>query len=204
VNKVAGTAGYEKVVDQFIEASQALDFSLVNRHFLAFLPVGGGRVLDAGAGAGQNAAALAKRGYSVVAVEPMPAFLNAARLAYEDLGVVWIEDSLPLLEKLGATIGQFDFVLVQAVWHHLDEAEREQGMARLAALLDDGGAGAISLRHGPAGAGKHVFPTDGRKTAALANRCGLDIVLHLADQPSLMKNKPGVTWTHMVFRKRKT
>ena len=160
-------------------------------------------MLDAGAGAGLNAAALARLGHSVVAVEPMSAFLNAARSTYEGLDVTWVDDSLPLLKKLGDTPGQFDFILLDGVWHHLDEEERVQGMARLSTLLDEGGACAISLRNGPAGGGTHLFPTNGRQTAALAIECGLEVVLHLEDQPSIMKNKPGVTFTRMVVSKRK-
>lgn len=201
MDNVPGTTGYERVTSAFIEASQALDFKHVNSNFLQFLPSHPSRVLDAGAGAGQNAAALARLGHSVVAVEPLSAFLNAARAAYADLDISWIDDSLPLLRTLSEARGQFDFVLVQAVWHHLDEEERVQAMARLSALLDDGGVCALTLRHGPAGAGKHVFATDGPKTARLANEHGLEVVLHLPGQPSLMKNKPGVTWTHMAFKK---
>ena len=46
VGEVPGTQGYEKVVDRFIEASQALDFSEANKDFLEFLPCDASRVLD--------------------------------------------------------------------------------------------------------------------------------------------------------------
>lgn len=74
-------------------------------------------------------------------------------------------------------------------------------MERLSSLLCEGGCCALSLGNGPAGAGKHVFPTDGKRTATLAYQYGLEVALHLTKQPSLMKNKPGVTWTRMVLRK---
>ncbi|MEM7017350.1 MAG: class I SAM-dependent methyltransferase [Pseudomonadota bacterium] len=201
MNSTPGIIGYERVTDKFIEASQALDFYESNKQFLPFLPTTPSRVLDAGTGAGQNAATLARLGHSLVAVEPMPAFLNAARTTYTDLGITWFADSLPLLKMLGDAPNQFDFILVQGVWHHLDEAEREQAMARCSMLLDDGGVCAISLRNGPAGAGIHVFPTDGKQTATLAEQHGLEVLLHLENQPSIMKNKPDVIWAHMVFRK---
>ena len=202
MTRVPGTQGYEQVVDAFIEASKTLDFDEVNKPFLEFLPCAPSRILDVGAGAGQNAAALANRGHSVVAVEPLAAFLNAARSAYGASNVTWVEDGLPSLGKLGDCAGQFDFILVQGVWHHLDEEERRLAMARLSSLLGEGGVCAMSLRHGPAGAGTRVFPTDGRSTASLAREHGLEVVLHHANQPSLMKNKRAVTWTHMAFRKR--
>ncbi|MBE9103156.1 class I SAM-dependent methyltransferase [Vacuolonema iberomarrocanum] len=200
MDSVSGTRGYEDVIDAFIEVSQALDFAEINKDFLDFLPPIPSCVLDAGAGAGQNAAALARMGYSVVAVEPFAAFLDAGRSHYKDLNITWIQDSLPLLQTLGDSSEPFDFILVDGVWHHLDEEERERCMARFSTLLSKGGVCAMSLRHGPAGAGKHVFPTDGQKTALLARRYGLRVALHLTNQPSKMRNKPGVTWTRMVFR----
>jgi SAM-dependent methyltransferase len=199
--EIAGTAGYGGVADRFIKASQGLDFAVANAPFLPFFPEVPSRILDAGAGAGQNAAGLAQQGHRVVAVEPMTVFRDAARAVYPDLPIQWVADSLPLLANLDTASGSFDFILVQAVWHHLNEDERAQAMTRLAGLLASGGACAISLRHGPAGAGTHVFPTDGQETAALACRNGLDVVLHLANQRSVMINKPDVRWTHLVLRK---
>lgn len=201
MDNVPGTKGYEKVIKQFVEASQALDFKVVNKDFLDFIPRLPSRILDAGSGSGQNSAALAQLGHSVVAVEPFTPFLDAARSTYRNLTITWIEDSLPLLKKLGDTPNQFDFILIDGVWHHLDGEERVQGMERLSSLLCEGGCCALSLRNGPAGVGKHVFPTDGKITAALAYKYGLEVALHLTNQPSLMKNKPGVTWTRMVLRK---
>ncbi len=52
MDNVPGTQGYERVVAEFVEASQALDFGEVNKDFLEFLPTVASRVLDAGAGAG--------------------------------------------------------------------------------------------------------------------------------------------------------
>jgi hypothetical protein len=77
--QLARYGGYEDGVDGFIQVSQALDFAEINQDFLDFLPPIPNAVLDAGAGARQNAAALARMGYSVVAVEPLAAFSVAAR-----------------------------------------------------------------------------------------------------------------------------
>lgn len=202
LSPVLGTRGYERVVDRFIATSQALAFEVVNAAFLKVLPAQGARVLDVGAGAGQNASALAQRGYAVVAVEPFPAFLEAAQATYPERGIRWVADSLPRLSALDESPGSFDFVLVDGVWHHLDAWEQRKAPARLAALLRPGGHAALSLRHGPAGAGTHVFPTDGEETAAWGAVCGLETVLHRRNQPSLMPNKRAVTWTRLALRKR--
>ena len=179
----------------------SIDFDETNKHFLSFIPDTTSRVLDVGAGAGQNAAALARLGHSVVAAEPMSDFLDAARSTYTALDITWVEDHLPLLENLNDGCGLFDFILVQAVWHHLEPKEQQQSMARIAELLRDGGVCALTLRNGPAGAGKHVFPTDGEETVRFAEQCGLETLLHLPDQPSIIKNKPDVSWAHLSFKK---
>jgi 2-polyprenyl-3-methyl-5-hydroxy-6-metoxy-1,4-benzoquinol methylase len=198
MSEVSGTRGYEQVVDAFIRSSQVLSFADINEDFLPFLPPAPSRILDAGAGAGQNAAALARMGHSVVAVEPYPAFLHAAKAAYSNLEIDWIKDCLPKLERLG---GPFDFILVDGVWHHLDTQEREEAMERFVSILAGGGVCAISLRNGPAGGGKHVFPTHAGETVFHAESLGLRVILHLADQPSKMKDKPDVIWSRVAFRK---
>jgi len=202
MDHVAGTRGYEDVIGSFISVSLALDFARINEDFLPFLPSSPGRILDAGAGAGQNAAALAKAGHSVVAVEPFLPFLQAARGAYGDLGITWLHDSLPLLQALTDPAESYDFILVDGVWHHLSEPERAASLQRFASLLRSGGHCAISLRNGPPGGGKHVFPTDSHATIALAQRCGFEVALHLENQPSKAPGKPGVTWSRLVLTRR--
>lgn len=198
---VPGTEGYERSIQRFIESSQALDFAEVCQDFLDHLPLPPGRVLDAGAGAGQNAAAIAKMGHSVVAIEPMPDFLAAARATYADLPVTWLDDSLPRLQRLGSVPAQFDFILVDGVWHHLDESERSLAIAHFAFLLKPGGKCALSLRHGPAGLGTCVYPTDANRTLEEARTCGLECALLRENQPSLFSHKKDVTWSRLVLLK---
>lgn len=198
---VRGTAGYERFIEHFIAGSQALDFREVCQAFLEFLPPGPGRILDAGAGAGQNAMALAGMGHSVVAVEPMMEFLNAARQAYAQYPIVWHQDSLPALACLGNDVNQFDFILADGIWHHLDDAERHASLRRFTSLLKVGGKCALSLRNGPAGMGSLVFATDAEQTIQLAESLGLSCLMLLKDQPSIFSFKPGVTWSRVVFEK---
>jgi len=73
-----GTEGYDRFVPLFIQSSQSLDFDLVCKDFIAFLPSKNAKILDLGAGAGQHSAALDKRGFNVTAIEPMIEFLKAA------------------------------------------------------------------------------------------------------------------------------
>ncbi|WOO41385.1 class I SAM-dependent methyltransferase [Rubellicoccus peritrichatus] len=196
-----GTEGYENAVNRFIQVSQALDFKETNKDFLDHLPPIPARILDLGAGAGQNAAALAKMGYVVTAVEPMADFLNASRQTYSKYDIEWFNDSLPLIRCLGTKEGQFDFILIDGVWHHLNEIERVKALERLSFLLVGGGKCAISLRNGPPGMGTHVFPTDLDRTIGQAKEYGLRDVLQLDNQPSIFSYKVGVTWGRVVLQK---
>ncbi|MEW6993816.1 class I SAM-dependent methyltransferase [Colwelliaceae bacterium MEBiC 14330] len=123
---VLGTKGYEKVVESFTEVSFNLDFEEINSEFLYLLPQVPAKVLDAGSGVGQNSAALAKKGFSVVSVEPLNEFLQIAKNQYKGLNITWLNDSLPKLDKLDVDSGLFDFVLMDGVWHHLSIKERRQ------------------------------------------------------------------------------
>lgn len=198
---VRGTAGYETYSSHFIESSQALSFHTVCRDFIQFLPDQSAHILDAGSDAGQNAMALAEMGHAVVAVEPMLAFLSAARDRYADAPIVWHHGSLPELACLGDSLAQFDFILADGVWHHLDEVERALTMQRFASLLKIGGRCAISLRNGPPGMGSFVLPTDTGQTVEQAEKYGLTCLMQLKDQPSIFSSKPNVSWSRVVVEK---
>ncbi len=203
MNPVPGTQGYGEAIGSFVDTSLGLDFHEVCKNFVEFLPSVPARILDAGAGAGQNAAALADLGHTVVAVEPMQAFLAAARANYPQQRITWIRDSLPSLECLGPETSRFDFILVDAVWHHLDEIERLCALRRFAELLRAGARCALSLRNGPAGIGTRVFPTDAEQTVRQAARFGMDCVMRIENMPSILPNKEDVTWARIVLQKRR-
>lgn len=198
---VPGTSGYGRAIDRFVEVSQSLDFHVVCADFVAFLPGAPARILDVGAGAGQNSAALAQMGYSVVAVEPVAEFLAAALEKYSVQPVTWIQDSLPLLANLKLDDEKFDVVLVEAVWHHLNPQERIRAFQRLGPMLSPRGKLAMSLRNGPAGLGTRVFPTDPRNTIELAVQQGMKCILRKENLPSLLPGKEEVVWSRLVFEK---
>lgn len=198
---VPGTAGYARAIDRFVAVSLGLDFASVCKAFIPHLPALPARILDLGAGVGQNAAALSEMGYAVVAVDPMEPFLAVARARYPNLPVAWLRDSLPRIESLGQGRDMFDFVLVEAVWHHLSPAERTGSLERMASLLAPGGRVAISLRNGPAGLGTRVFPTEASAVIAEAKKCGLACIHRQENQPSILPDKGNVRWARIVLEK---
>ena len=197
----SGTEGYERFIPLFIESSQSLDFHTVCKDFIDFLPPENSDVLDLGSGAGQNSAALAQLGFNVTAVEPMPEFLKAAIHTYRSDLIEWVNDSLPEVPCLGSNENQFDFVLVDAVWHHLDEVEREVAAKRISSVIKRNGRCAISLRNGPSGMGTRVFPTDVNDTINLFEKLGFKCIFKSCNQASVLPHKETVKWARIVLEK---
>ncbi|WP_085299770.1 class I SAM-dependent methyltransferase [Cognaticolwellia mytili] len=197
----SGTQGYERFIPLFIASSQALDFHIVCKDFVNFLPVKYSHVLDLGSGAGQNAAALDKLGFKVTAVEPMGAFLNAAINTYKSTSIIWLNDSLPDLVCLDSHEKKFDFVLIDAVWHHLSEEERVKAASKISRVIKNNGRCALSLRNGPPGIGSKVLPTDSHDTIELFERYGFKCIFKRCNQASVLPNKEKVKWARIVLEK---
>jgi SAM-dependent methyltransferase len=93
------------------------------------------RVLDAGAGMGRVAAALAARGHDVVALEPDPTLVAQARATYPDLAV----EQRDILE-LRPEDGPFDLVVcVGNVMVFLAEGTERAALAAMASVLGEDG-----------------------------------------------------------------
>ncbi|MFJ6216801.1 class I SAM-dependent methyltransferase [Streptomyces sp. NPDC092296] len=193
---VAGTAGYGEDAQALARQYEGVAFEAVHREVLAWLPAVPSRVADIGAGTGRDAAALAARGHRVVAVEPTPELREIGRRLHPDTAVTWVDDALPALPTLS---GDFDLVLLTAVWMHLDAPERTAAMRRLPELLRPAGQVVMSLRHGPVPVGRRMFDVSADETAALAARCGLRTV-HRAERSDL-HGRAEVHWSTLVLRK---
>lgn len=199
---VKGVTGYAAALDRFVLATERVSFAELHAPYLSLIPRTPSRILDLGAGAGRDAAMMASQGHKVTAVDPVPQFVKLARETYGEANVRWIVDSLPRLEKLHQLDGRVHFVLVSAVWHHLEDDERVSAMSRISELTAQGGIFALSLRNGPAGVGTHVFPTNSAETIELARSCGFEALVTSINQPSLIPGKFGVTWSKLAFRRR--
>jgi SAM-dependent methyltransferase len=194
----ASTAGYQENADALAEQYESLSFAKVHRHVLHLFPAPPSRILDVGAGTGRDAAALARLGHTVVAVEPTPALRAHGQRLHADASLEWIDDSLPHLGTLRSG-GRFDLVMLTAVWMHLDAAEREIAMATLVQLLAPAGLVVMSLRHGPVPEGRRMFEVSAAETCGLAMRHGL-LVIHESEGGDTF-GRPGVHWTRLAFRK---
>lgn len=99
------------------------------------------RVLVVGCGAGREAAPLAQRGLSVVAVDPVPALIAAAR-RLAALQAADVEFRLAAAHELDGSAGSFDVVLCSsAVYQHTPTRRRRIELLRsFGRLLTPGGA----------------------------------------------------------------
>lgn len=195
-----GTEGYAENAAALVESWRRLSFRDRPPEVLALLTGAPTAAVDIGAGIGTDAAGLAGCGHRVTAVEPVAAFRQAGTALHRDAGIEWLDDSLPLLATLSGRRGEFGIVLLAAVWMHLEENERRQAMATVAALLAPDGVLVMSLRHGPVPAGRRMFEVTARETVALGRAHGLAPILVIeAASVQQANHAAGVNWTHLGF-----
>jgi SAM-dependent methyltransferase len=192
--------GYAQDADALAVLYESIAFEQIYQPVLHFLPETPGAALDIGAGTGRDAAALARRGWQVAAVEPTAELRAHGERLHRDLAIEWIDDSLPRLPALAGRRDAFDLILLTAVWMHLDADERAAAFAAIAPLLQKGGRIFMTLRHGPVPPGRRMFEVSGRETADLARN--LNIHLRTETSRGDMFGRAGVAWTLLAFEKR--
>ena len=197
--RISGTENYAEEAPELLKRYESISFADHHRSVMHLILATPGRVLDIGAGTGRDAAGVASRGHSVVAVEPTEALRRGAMALHPSPMIEWVDDSLPDLAIMRARGEEFDVVMLTAVWMHLDELRRRQAMPNLAALVRKGGVMIMSLRHGPVPAGRRTFEVSAAETVALAQPLGLHCELNQAPEPS--SRQPGVSWSRLAFRK---
>ncbi|MEX2985561.1 class I SAM-dependent methyltransferase [Streptomyces sp. C36] len=189
---------YEQNASSLGQRYGSVAFEEVHGGVLDLLPPAPARVVDVGAGTGRDAVALARRGYQVVAVEPVRAMREVARRLYPCEEVCWVEDSLPGLSRLEGAA--FDLALLSAVWMHLPSGSRGRAMERLGGLLAPGGLLVVSLRRGAPPADRVMFDVPAEEVARDGERAGLRVV-RLVDAGADRLGRAGVWWQVIVLRK---
>lgn len=195
--RVSGTEGYGETAAERVKQYESLAFAHVHRDIFHLFPTPPSRVIDIGAGTGRDAAGFADLGHAVTAVEPTPELRSEAQRLHQQ-PITWIDDSLPELDRVHALGQRYDVVMLTAVWMHLDQAQRERAMARVAPLVRPDGLVALSLRHGPVPAGRRMFDVSAEETCELAARHGL-ATIHQSKGPASLGG-PGVWWDRLAFR----
>ncbi|MFJ6724782.1 class I SAM-dependent methyltransferase [Streptomyces sp. NPDC091281] len=175
----------------------SVTFEEVHGGVVDLLPPTSAKVLDVGAGTGRDAVALARRGYQVVAAEPVRELREVAKSFNPCEDVRWVEDSLPALSHLQ---GPFELVLLSAVWMHLAPAERGQAMERLATLLTPAGLLVVSLRRGVPPTDRVMFDVPAEEVVRDGERQALRLV-RLVEEGADRLGRAEVWWQTVVLRK---
>lgn len=170
---IASIAGYGTHAAILAQQYESITFEDVHRGVLHLFPTRPSNILDIGAGSGRDAAAFARNGHRVVAVEPTAELRSEGQRLHSSRAIEWIDDSLPTLKILRQSNRRFDLILITAVWMHLDEMERKTAMGTLAELLAEGGLVSMSLRHGPVPPGRRMFDVSIDETIELGAQFGL-------------------------------
>lgn len=196
---VSGTEGYEAEADRLAEMYESVDFDQSIHLIRDFLPPPGSSVLDIGAGTGRDAAGFHRLGYRVTAVEPTAALRAHGMRLHAAAAITWIDDALPDLIESRRLGRRYEFILLRAVWMHLDARQRETAMPNLGALAAPSGLLFLTLRYGPVPPGRRMFTVTAEETRDLAARAGFDIVFEERHGDSF--GREGVRWTSLLFRK---
>ena len=198
----ASNVGYAAEADSLFVRYESRDAASIHAPWARFFPKSPARILDIGAGTGRDAGWFASLGHSVLAVEPTDPLRRGAANLHPAPELTWLDDRLPGLEETRARGETFDLILMHAVWMHLTEAERTEGMANVASLLAPGGRIAMRLRHGEVPEGRRMFNVTGAETIALAAKHGLRNLMQDRAESIQAENRAKQNeWTTLVFEK---
>lgn len=189
---------YNALADELAGRYEALAFDEVHRDIVDLLPDHRAQVLDVGAGSGRDAAALARRGHSVVAVEPADEMRRLARQFHGEAGIRWIDDRLPGLKKVYELGDTYDFILLSAVWMHVPPQQRDRAMRKLTGLLNPGGTLVISTRSVDFTGQRTLYEVRPEKLGGLGDDHGLEVVRRSESEDLL--GRDDVDWATVVLR----
>jgi 2-polyprenyl-3-methyl-5-hydroxy-6-metoxy-1,4-benzoquinol methylase len=180
------------------EQYNSLSFENVHKSILSQLPLEG-NVLDIGCGSGRDAFALANKGLTVTAVDPSTNMLNSAKNNFSHDNITWIQDELPTLNKLKAENKKFDFILLSAVWMHIEQKDREEAFKTLQSLLNKNAKMVISLRHGVFHDARKEIKVSSEEVEGFSNDLNI-ISKSLLKNDKDALNRSEVSWEIVMFQ----
>ncbi|MBK1780050.1 class I SAM-dependent methyltransferase [Advenella sp. WQ 585] len=200
MSPVPGTRGYAQRPEKFAKDYESVSFEKVHKPVIRHYPIHDklASILDIGAGTGRDAAALARAGHFVDAVEPTAGMRENGQQLHANEQINWIDDNLPHLHKITASHKKYDLLLLTAVWMHLTPAERETAMTTCKSLLLPQGVISLSLRHGPVPPDRHMFDVPDEEVIALGKAHGLQLLHHSVHKGDTL-GRNDIHWSYVVF-----
>jgi ubiquinone/menaquinone biosynthesis C-methylase UbiE len=136
---------YNNNSEELTNLYNKLSFLDVHGDILDKLPKEG-RVLDIGCGSGRDSYYMAKElGLKVVAIDPSEEMLKKAK---ENFNHENLEFRIGKIPDLNLGNNKFDFILMSAVWMHIEPKERKQALLEVKDHLKRNANAVIYLRHG--------------------------------------------------------
>ncbi|MGB2741950.1 MAG: methyltransferase domain-containing protein [Cognaticolwellia sp.] len=192
--------GYVEDASLLIQSFEAISSPDLLSHILGFIPHSNDRVIEIGAGTGRDAAWLASKGLSVLAVEPVSEFRAAGQYLHPSPLIEWLNDSLPALAKTMQRKQSYQLALLISVWQHIPKDEKLVSLSNLYSILEEKGRLIISVRNGPGAKNRKCYPTSAEETIKLAQLSGFELIFRCNASSSQESNKKSnVTWTWLVF-----
>lgn len=186
---------YDEHAEELADSYEGIDPLVAHPHLFDLLASNPDQtVLDIGAGTGRDAAAIAELGHSVTAVEPSEKMLRLARTLHQGSGVTWRRSALPELEGV---VGEFDVIILSAVWMHTPAWEREEALTSILRHLKAKGSVYLTLRDGPAVGARAIYAVDTENLTQLARRKGLSVEI-LSEEADLL-GRPDVNWVSVML-----
>lgn len=165
---------------------------------MSHFPAAPASVLDIGAGSGRDAAWLAEKGYTVLAVEPSETMRTEGARLHPDARITWLGDRLPGLDgvlRLGAS---FDLILLSAVWQHVAPEDRPRAFRKMITLLKPGGTLILSLRLGPPDTSRGMHLVSAEEIVRLAQAHGAVVKAEIGSEDQLGRSE--ISWTTLVLK----
>lgn len=189
---------YDKNSDKLTKQYNSLSFQDVHKNILEHLPQNGS-ILDVGCGSGRDAYGLAQMGYDVTAVDPALNMLIKAQENFKHDNITWVNDSMPALDKVKSMNKKFDFILLSAVWMHIEPEDRKEAFKSLKSLLNKDAQMVISLRFGDFHDGRKAIPVSQDEIQTFSDELNIQSQSLLENDADQL-NRGDVSWQIMRFQ----